>query len=125
MYAAKQWRYYLEGCEGLTIVTDHHPNTFLQSPPVLPRRQARWYETFQRFPFQWVCEKEETNIADPLSRCAHSKVDCEQHREHVLAALTRADRQYRVTAITYPSTSQRGLRGTRSSNDDTHITRHY
>ena len=41
----EHWRYYLEGCKGkLTVVTDHKPNTFLNSKPptLLSRRQVRW-----------------------------------------------------------------------------------
>ena len=40
----EHWRYYLEGCVGgLTVVTDHKPNTFLSSKPpaLLSRRQVR------------------------------------------------------------------------------------
>ncbi len=35
IYALRQWRHYLEGCEGLVVITDHHPNTFFQGTPVV------------------------------------------------------------------------------------------
>jgi hypothetical protein len=90
IFALKTWRHYLEGCEGLTIVTDHHPNTFFQGTPVLSRRQSRWYETLQRFNFEWKYEPRHTNVAVPLSRCANLLQAVQEHTQHVLAAFTRA-----------------------------------
>ena len=43
IHALKEWRCYLEGAPEVTLVTDHHPNTYLQNPgTTLSRRQARW-----------------------------------------------------------------------------------
>jgi hypothetical protein len=98
IYALKTWRHYLEGCAGLTIITDHHPNTFFQGTPVLSRRQARWYETLQRFHFTWKYEPGHTNIADPLSRCSNL---LQQVQEHTLAAMTRA--RNRAAAASEPA----------------------
>ena len=39
--ALKEWRCYLEGSQGLSIVTDHSPLTFFFRQPTLSRRQAR------------------------------------------------------------------------------------
>ena len=36
------------------MITDNRPNTFLQTQPILSRRQARWSEYLQRFVFNWV-----------------------------------------------------------------------
>lgn len=50
--ALKQWRCYLEGVAGgVTVVTDHKPNTFLDTkPPVqLSSRQVRWQQFLSRF----------------------------------------------------------------------------
>lgn len=67
--ALTEWRCYLEGCEGLTVVTDHNPLTFFSVQPNLTRRQARWQEKLSRFhPFKVVHRPGATNPADPLSR---------------------------------------------------------
>lgn len=67
VYAAKTWRCYLEG--GLvTLVTDHCPNTFFSTQPILSRRQARWSETLSQLNHQWVYKAGKLNVADPLSR---------------------------------------------------------
>ena len=66
----QHWRYHLEGCSKLTVVTDHKPNTFLTSKPAaaLSRRQVGWQTTLSRFDFDWEYRKGAYNIADPLSR---------------------------------------------------------
>jgi hypothetical protein len=67
--ALKEWRCYLEGCAGLTLVTDHNPLTWFSSQPTLSRRQARWSEFLSRFhPFQVKYRPGSTNPADSLSR---------------------------------------------------------
>jgi hypothetical protein len=48
MHALQTWRCYLEGVH-FVLVTDHKPNTFFQTQPILSRRQARWSELLQRF----------------------------------------------------------------------------
>lgn len=68
--ALREWRCYLEGCQGLTLVTDHHPLTFLKSQPNLSRRQARWVEFLSRFEFMVKHRPGAGNPADPLSRLA-------------------------------------------------------
>ncbi len=43
-----QWRCYLEGAEGgVVVVTDHKPNTYLDSKPAvqLSSRQGRWQKS--------------------------------------------------------------------------------
>ena len=70
--ALRKWRCYLEGAKGgVTIVTDHLPNTFLdtKSAKQLSRRQVRWQLELSRINPNWVYEKGQTNAADPLSRC--------------------------------------------------------
>ena len=50
-----------------TVVTDHMPNTFLETQPTLSRQQAGWSTFLQRFrPLKWVYKKGRTNVADPL-----------------------------------------------------------
>lgn len=68
VYALQTWRCYLEGVKFL-LITDHKPNTFFQTQPILSRRQARWSELLQRFDFDWEYRAGRTNVADPLSRC--------------------------------------------------------
>lgn len=41
IHATQVWRCYLEGSE-VRVITDHHPNTFLQTQVTLSRRQTRW-----------------------------------------------------------------------------------
>ena len=68
-YMSTVWRCYLEGVK-CTVVTDHSPNTFLQSkaPEKLSRRQVRWVQFLQRFGMEWVFRPGRNNVADPLSR---------------------------------------------------------
>ena len=52
----QHWRCYLEGCRGgVTVVTDHKPNTFLESkaPTQLSRRQVGWQQFLSRFHYKW------------------------------------------------------------------------
>ena len=67
VHALKTWRCYLEGIP-FKVITDHNPNTHLQTQPNLSRRQARWAEYLQRFQFSWEYRPGRTNVADPLSR---------------------------------------------------------
>ena len=70
--ALKQWRCYLEGAKGgVTVVTDHKPNTFLDSKPSAQSssRQVHWQEFLVRIDFNWDYRKGCANVADPISRC--------------------------------------------------------
>jgi hypothetical protein len=67
VHALKVWRCYLEGVK-FTVITDHCPNTFLATQPLLSRRQARWSELMQQYNFDWVYRPGRVNVADPLSR---------------------------------------------------------
>ena len=52
MFSVKQWRCYLHGAaHPFVLVTDHHPNTYLGTKPLLSNRQARWSEKLQEFDF--------------------------------------------------------------------------
>jgi hypothetical protein len=68
--ALKAWRCYLHGCPGgLTLVTDHHPLTYLQKQPHLSPKQVRWSQFMSQFlPFEWEYIEGRSNVADPLSR---------------------------------------------------------
>jgi hypothetical protein len=69
VHALRAWRCYLEGCRGITVVTDHKPNIYQNREVMLSRRQSRWMEFLQRFgDIQWVYKPGATNCADPLSR---------------------------------------------------------
>ena len=67
VHALKVWRCYLEGVP-FVVVTDHCPNTYLPTQPLLSRRQARWSEFLQQFNFTWEYRPGRHNVADPLSR---------------------------------------------------------
>jgi hypothetical protein len=66
--ALKEWRCYVEGCMGLTLVTDHNPLTFFSVQPTLSRRQARWSEFLSRFHYEVRYSPGASNPADSLSR---------------------------------------------------------
>ena len=69
--ALKQWRCCLEGAHGgVTMVTDHKPNTFLDTKPAVQLfiRQVSWH-FLSRFDFEWEYRKGCCNVADPVSRC--------------------------------------------------------
>lgn len=67
IHALDVWRCYLEGVE-FKVITDHHPLTYLDTQPMLSRRQARWVEKLSRFTYQWHYRPGRINVADPLSR---------------------------------------------------------
>ena len=71
VHAMRTWRCYVEGAK-CTLVTDHAPNTFLQSQPTLSRRQVRWSEFLDRFDYDWEYRPGRRNVADPLSRIPKS-----------------------------------------------------
>ena len=69
MYAIKQWRCYLYGAaQKFVLITDHHPNTYFSTKPLLSSRQARWSQHLQDYDFTWEFRAGSNNIADPLSR---------------------------------------------------------
>ena len=67
-HALQTWQCYLEGNCPVIVVTDHAPNTWLETQPTLSRRQARWSEFLQRFKLQWQYRPGRQNVADPISR---------------------------------------------------------
>lgn len=67
VHPMRTWRCYLEGVT-CTVVTDHNPITYLQTQPLLSRRQARRSEYLQMYDFKWLYRPGRCNVADPLSR---------------------------------------------------------
>ena len=91
VHALKTWRCYLEGCRGLTIVTDHKPNAYLDTREMLSRRQTRWAEFLARFDYKLVYRPGRTNVADPLSRlrvCAITRSLARATKEPIASELT-------------------------------------
>jgi hypothetical protein len=69
--ALTTWRHYLEGSQGLRVLTDHKSLTFFQTQPMLSGRQVRWLETLSLFDFTIEYIVGATNVvADALSRRA-------------------------------------------------------
>ena len=62
------FRCYLLSGQQCDLVTDNRPNRFLQTQPILSRRQACWSEYLQRFHFNWVHRPGRRNVAGLLSR---------------------------------------------------------
>ena len=52
--ALREWRCYLQSTRAFTLVTDHHPLTYLKTQANLSRRQARWVEFLEQFNFDWL-----------------------------------------------------------------------
>ena len=65
--ALRAFRCYVDGVH-FNLITDHKPNTYLDTQPNMSRRQTRWSEYLQRFNFTWEYRPDVTNVADPLSR---------------------------------------------------------
>ena len=61
---------YLEGTH-FKVITDHKPNTFINSKGVLNRCQARWMEYISRFEFDWEYCPGKVNAADPSISASH------------------------------------------------------
>lgn len=70
VHCLKKWKIYMLHNPDNEIVTDHKPNTSVQTKSTehLSPRQIRWIEFLQQFPCKWIYEQGEGNIADPLSR---------------------------------------------------------
>lgn len=67
--ALREWRCYLLSGISFTLVTDHHPLTYLKTQATLGRRQARWLDLLEEFKFDWVYRPGRLNVvADALSR---------------------------------------------------------
>ncbi len=80
VHCLRHWRCYLEQCPGgLTLVTDHKPNTFLPTTELLSRRQARWSELLSRYEFEWQYRPGRINCADPLSRIVYLFITPSSH----------------------------------------------
>jgi hypothetical protein len=71
IHCLKKWRVYMMYNPANEVVTDHKPNTTIDTKMTLSGRQVRWMEFLQEFNFVWKYEKGATNIADPLSRMSH------------------------------------------------------
>ena len=76
---------YLLSVKQFNLVTDNRPNIFLQTQPILSRRQPRWSEYLQRFNFNWVHRSGRHNVVDPLSLNPNFK-----HLSALLAVTTRS-----------------------------------
>ena len=70
VYALQKFRVYVLG-QHFTLVTDHQPNTGLNSQASVASwsgRKARWAEFLQQYDFEFVHRAGRVNVADPLSR---------------------------------------------------------
>lgn len=68
IHALKKWRHYLYGARQ-RIETDNWATKFIQTKPVLNKRQASWLDLLQEFDLDIVHRPGDTNVvADALSR---------------------------------------------------------
>jgi hypothetical protein len=67
--ALREWRCFLEG-KPFTLITDHKPNTYLDTASNVHtmRRRARWLEESSGFDYTWRYRAGRINVADPISR---------------------------------------------------------
>ena len=67
--ALREWRCYLEGNQ-FTLITDHQPNTYLDSPSNTHtiKRRARWLSESAGYDYTWLYRPGRLNPADPISR---------------------------------------------------------
>ncbi|GJP30214.1 hypothetical protein CLOM_g23478 [Closterium sp. NIES-68] len=71
IFAFKTWRCYLEGCK-TTVYTDHCSLKYLETQPILSRRQVRWIDFLETHVHHDIVYKPgHKNKADALSRPAH------------------------------------------------------
>jgi hypothetical protein len=88
--ALREWRCYLEG-RRFVIVTDHKPNTYLDTASNVHtvKRRARWLEESSGYDYEWQYREGRINVADPISRAPqHFSLLCHvapQQPEQVLA----------------------------------------
>ena len=105
-HALQIWRCYLEGTScPVRIVTDHAPNTYLNSQPTLSRRQARWSEFLQRFKLEWQYRPGRINVADPISRSPNFLTTLRTYKTLLEEVPSR------LCAMASPDVSANALRG--------------
>ena len=88
--ALKEWRPYLQGGLRFKIVTDHLPNTYVDSATVTShtlQRRARWLEIASSYDYEWEYRPGRLNVADPISR-APAHFHCALAATAVLQVLT-------------------------------------
>ena len=72
VFAARQWRCYLENGHPVYIHSDHNPLRYLQTQQRLNSKQARWVETLSRINWQIMYVPGDKNVvADAVSRATH------------------------------------------------------
>ena len=72
VFAARQWRCYLENGRPVYIHSDHNPLRYLQTQQRLNSKQARWVESLSRINWKITYVPGDENVvADALSRATH------------------------------------------------------
>lgn len=81
VFAARQWRCYLENNQPVYIHTDHNPLKYLQTQQRLNGKQARWVESLSRINWHIAYVPGDKNVvADAVSRATH--LECMTVRLH-------------------------------------------
>ena len=72
VFAARQWRCYLENNHPVYIHSDHNPLRYLQTQQKLNSKQARWVESLSRINWHITYVPGDKNVvADAVSRATH------------------------------------------------------
>ena len=72
VFAARQWRCYLETNQPVFIHSDHNPLKYLQTQQKLNHKQARWVESLSRINWHITYIPGDKNVvADAVSRATH------------------------------------------------------
>ncbi len=105
VFALEKFRHYVLGTR-FTLVTDHEPNTKVQTQSSVfswTGRKARWAQFLQSYDYELIYKPGKGNVADPLSRKPHNSVSSVLS---VLAISTRSNtRAARAAKLAEPSTN--------------------
>lgn len=104
VFAARQWRCYLETSQPVFIHSDHNPLKYLQTQQKLNHKQARWVESLSRINWHITYVPGDRNVvADAVSRATHlTEASVTLHDGHPVSCASVVTQ---TTDRTYPAVS--------------------